>query len=280
MKFRNVVAIASILAVLTPGLSILGLSQFSAPAFAQRVIARIDDRNEQVRRIQEALARAGFFNSADITGFFGILTRDAVSNFQRFNGLPVTGVVDETTANLLSLPTEVASITTPRRRGDSGSDVRRIQEALARAGFFQVNPTSFFGSVTEDAVIRFQRASNLPANGVVDQATANLLFSRAGSSSSQDRLCNRTPTDTEVCPYVVMIPGDLATLRRIRQDIVNRNYLTQRDANIQIALEDHPRGQLIRIASYINRSEAETFARQLRNISQDFRVEYLPRRTR
>lgn len=278
MKFRNVVAIASILAVLTPGLSILGLSQFSAPAFAQRVIARIDDRNEQVRRIQEALARAGFFNSADITGFFGIVTRDAVSNFQRFNGLPITGVVDETTANLLlSLP-EVAPVNTIRR-GDSGSEVRRIQEALARERFFQVNPTGVFGSVTEDAVIRFQRANNLPANGIVDQATANLLFSRAGSSSSQDRLCNRTSNDTEICSYVVMIPGDLATLRRIRQEIVSRGYLTQGAANSQIALESHPRGQIIRIASYITRSEAETFARQLRNISPDFRVEYLPRRT-
>ncbi|NJL89324.1 MAG: peptidoglycan-binding protein [Coleofasciculaceae cyanobacterium SM2_1_6] len=279
MKFRNVVAIASILAVLTPGLSILGLSPFSAPAFAQRIIARIDDRNEQVRRIQEALTRLGFFNSADITGFFGIITRNAVSEFQRVNRLPVTGVVDETTANLLfSLPS-VAPITIARR-GDSGSEVRRIQEALARERFFQANPTGFFGSVTEDAVIRFQRANNLPANGIVDQATSDLLFSRAGSSSSQDRLCNRTPTDTEVCPYVVMIPGDLATLRRIRQDIVNRNYLTQRDATIQIALEEHPRGQLIRIASYKDRPEAEAFANLLRNISQDFRVEYLPRRTR
>ena len=279
MKFRNVVAIASILAILTPGLSTFGLSQFSAPAFAQRIIARIDDRNEQVRRVQEALTRLGFFNSADITGFFGIITRDAVSNFQRLNRLPVTGVVDETTANLLfSLP-EVAPVNTTRR-GDSGSEVRNIQEALARAGFFRANPTSFFGSVTEDAVIRFQRANNLPANGVVDQATANVLFSRAGSSSSQDRLCNRTSTDTEVCAYVVMIPGDLATLRRIRQDIVSRNYLTQREANIQIALESHPRGQIIRIASYIKRSDAESFARQLRNISPDFRVEYLPRRTR
>lgn len=203
MKFRNVVAIASTLTVLTSGITILESFNFPTPAVAQqRIIAR---------------------------------------------------------------------------RNDSGDQVRRIQEALARLRFFQANPTSFFGSVTEDAVIRFQRDNGLPANGVVDQATADLLFSRAGSSSSQDRLCRKTPTDTDVCSYVVMIPGDLATLRRIRQDIVSRGYLTQSAANIQIALEEHPRGQFIRIASYKDRPEAEAFANLLRNISQDFRVEYLPR---
>jgi hypothetical protein len=201
MKFRNVVAIASTLTVLTSGLTILEAFNFPTPATAQETIfARLGDRNE---------------------------------------------------------------------------NVRRIQEALAKLGFFRVTPTGEFFDITQDAVIRFQRSRGLPETGFVSNSTANLLFSLAGSS--QDRLCNRNVPNPELCPYVVMIPASPDSFDRIKQEIVRGGHLSQTVANAQMRPENHPRGPIIRFGDYRTRAEAEEFAGRLRNFSPDIRVEHLPR---
>ena len=202
MKFRNVVAIASILTVLTSGLTILETLHSPIPATAQqRIIARFGSEGEQVRRIQEALARLGLFNPNLPRGLFRDATRDAVSEFQRRRNLPVTGVVDET--------------------------------------------------------------------------TANLLFSLEGSS--QDRLCNENIPNSELCPYVVMIPASPDSFDRIKQELVRGGHLSETVANAQMERENHPRGAIIRLGAYSTRAEAENFANRLRNFSPDIRVEFLPR---
>lgn len=165
------------------------------------------------------------------------------------------------------------------QRGDSGDEVLRIQQALARLNFFRRGTTGNFGSVTQTAVIEFQRSRDLPATGIVDEATYRLLFSLAGSDSSQDRRCS-PPNSTELCPYVVMIPASPDSFNRIKQELVRGGHLSQAVANAQMEPENHPRGPIIRLGDYPNRTAAENFARPLRNYSPDIRVEYLPRRTR
>jgi lysozyme len=58
-------------------------------------------------------------------------------------------------------------------RGERGNIVQNIQQRLINAGF-DVGPSGadgIFGAQTEAAVERFQRANNLPINGIVDPAT-------------------------------------------------------------------------------------------------------------
>ncbi|WP_308354960.1 L,D-transpeptidase family protein [Streptomyces sp. MUM 203J] len=52
--------------------------------------------NEQVRELQARLRQIGHFHRAP-TAFYGTITTEAVSAFQRKRELPVTGKVDETT---------------------------------------------------------------------------------------------------------------------------------------------------------------------------------------
>jgi peptidoglycan hydrolase-like protein with peptidoglycan-binding domain len=69
----------------------------------------------------------------------------------------------------------------PLRLGSRGEDVRRIQNDLnrIRANYPLIpmiwNPDGVFGVETQDAVMTFQRVFNLPANGVVNQATWNSI---------------------------------------------------------------------------------------------------------
>lgn len=67
------------------------------------------------------------------------------------------------------------------RLGDSGSAVGQLQEDLAILGYFSGPNTAYFGSVTEDAVIRFQRGVGLAADGIVGFGTSEAIRQRLGT---------------------------------------------------------------------------------------------------
>lgn len=67
-------------------------------------------------------------------------------------------------------------------RGSSGPQVTALQEALIAKGAMSTtaanktnNVDGKFGAITQDAVLRFQQASDLVADGIVGQATATAL---------------------------------------------------------------------------------------------------------
>jgi D-glucuronyl C5-epimerase C-terminus/Putative peptidoglycan binding domain len=62
----------------------------------------------------------------------------------------------------------------PLQVGDSGDAVRTLQTMLNGAGF-EVPPDGLFGRTTHTAVVAFQTARGLSADGVVGSATARLL---------------------------------------------------------------------------------------------------------
>lgn len=61
--------------------------------------------------------------------------------------------------------------------GDTGEDVRCLQEQLRRAGYFHGEATGYFGSKTCDAVIAFQRDHGLKADGIAGPQTLSALQS-------------------------------------------------------------------------------------------------------
>jgi hypothetical protein len=58
--------------------------------------------DEVIANVQTALQDAGYYYG-DITGSLGVDTRAALANFQRDNGLPITGAIDEETVEALGL---------------------------------------------------------------------------------------------------------------------------------------------------------------------------------
>ena len=57
------------------------------------------------------------------------------------------------------------------KKGDTGSIVELLQLALIRSGFLSGNPDGIFGNRTEDALIRFQNAFYLAADGIAGENT-------------------------------------------------------------------------------------------------------------
>ncbi|ADU95667.1 peptidoglycan-binding protein [Geobacillus sp. Y412MC52] len=149
----------------------------------------IGSRGDDVRKLQQQLKQLGYFTYSDITGYYGVLTADAVRRFQRDNGLPVTGAVDNQTAARLASAVK-AKTTSPapieRERqavrlsiGALGDDVKRIQTKLKELGYFWTAITGYYGAATADAVRRFQQAAQLPATGIVDGETYERLIGQA-----------------------------------------------------------------------------------------------------
>ena len=64
------------------------------------------------------------------------------------------------------------------RRGVQDPAVAQLQRRLRDLGYFSQNATitNYYGDLTERAVIDFQRANDLPADGIAGSATRNLLY--------------------------------------------------------------------------------------------------------
>lgn len=59
--------------------------------------------------------------------------------------------------------------------GDKGSDVKEVQKTLRTLGYYQPAADGYFGRKTEQAVINFQQASDIAADGIVGPQTLNAL---------------------------------------------------------------------------------------------------------
>lgn len=66
--------------------------------------------------------------------------------------------------------------------GDSGEDVRCLQEQLRKAGYFHGEATGYFGSKTCDAVLAFQRDHGLVVDGVAGPQTLEALHAVTSGS--------------------------------------------------------------------------------------------------
>jgi carboxyl-terminal processing protease len=63
----------------------------------------------------------------------------------------------------------------PLKRDQIGDDVRSLQQMLNALGYKTDRTDGYFSEATDKAVRQFQQASGLPATGVVDNATADVL---------------------------------------------------------------------------------------------------------
>lgn len=70
--------------------------------------------------------------------------------------------------------------------GSRGSQVTEIQQRLRDLGYFNRQPTGYFGPITTNAVRQFQRSNGLVADGIVGQRTQSALFDNFTSISPFD----------------------------------------------------------------------------------------------
>lgn len=111
------------------------------------------DKNKQVEHLQVLLAsESSIYQKGLITGYFGLLTENAVKTFQKRYRLPATGAADE--------------------------DVSVLQQFLINVEAYpEALLTGYFGPLTRSAVQRFQREQNIaPASGYFGPITKKRML--------------------------------------------------------------------------------------------------------
>lgn len=155
---------------------------------------KIGMQSPEINVLQYYLAVIGAYYEAvtpvEITGYFGEETENSVKSFQRVFGLPQTGIVDRLTWNDMhrayrgiveSVPFDSAVdvVLYPGivlKEGGSGEYVRILQEYLSfisqsYPNIAAVNNTGYFGPLTKQSVIAFQKQFGLNPNGIVGVTT-------------------------------------------------------------------------------------------------------------
>ena len=169
----------------------------SLPGLAASTTLRLGSRGMEVLQLQQALNALGYdTNGAD--GKFGKGTERAVKAYQQANGLTADGKAGvKTLAQLYSgssvsgstsgtASSEIYTAKNPNtlQSGDSGSKVTQLQNALKLLGFYTGGVDGKFGSGTKNAVIQFQRANGLTADGLAGTKTQTLLYAQVNNGIS------------------------------------------------------------------------------------------------
>jgi len=141
---------------------------------------KLGDRNDNVKALQEKL-------SVSPTGYFGPLTRQAVINFQKKYNIQQTGTVGPITRAKLnefyssSLPdipsstlqtTATGILTGPFAFGYRNEQVKLLQQMLSKDPSIYTSPvTGYYGPLTRQAVINFQKKYNIQQTGIAGPKT-------------------------------------------------------------------------------------------------------------
>jgi len=182
-------------------------------------IMRVGDSNSDVKKLQQALEILGYYNGK-IDGKYGSGTTAAVKAYQKAKGLTADGSAGERTiksifgsVNPKSLTTqkapgsssssvssasaaakskyptvnsiaEIGSTPATSKKGDSGTKVVKLQQALECLGYYDGAIDGDYGNATYNAVKAFQRKRGMNADGIAGSSTIRILFGENPSSTS------------------------------------------------------------------------------------------------
>jgi peptidoglycan hydrolase-like protein with peptidoglycan-binding domain len=213
------------------------------------------DSGEAVADLQRRLSAAGYYRGT-IDGIFGQQTEDAVIRLQQDRRLRVDGIAGSQVAQALTGTNGNSSPSFPSGTsltiGDSGSQVETLQRRLKDLGYFDSSVTGYYGSLTRDAVLRYQRDRGLPATGIADARTLNTIGGVAQDNNNPNR-------------FVVVVPKqDESTLFRVRQFVPSAFTAKSR------------LGDYILAGRFSNQARAEQQSNLLRQRGLDARVAYQP----
>lgn len=184
---------------------------------------------EIVRAAQQAMIDNGFTLKGGATGVFDKRTLATLKAFQKVVGIKVTGRIDSATAQVLKIslvasapvatPAAAAPAATPSATaslpsfGARGEAVSQLQRALVSRGISLAGGVDgVYGNGTKRAVAAFQKKSNLPESGAVDNATAVALGLIAApapaaptATSTKSLTVNEVPLRGQRGPKVRMV---------------------------------------------------------------------------
>ena len=122
-------------------------------------------------------------------------------------------------------PAPTAKAARTLKKGSTGADVKKLQQALIDLGYLSDTADGTFGAKTQDAVTLFQAVNGLDADGLAGAKTQALLFSGTALSADQApptdflMLVNRshklskTDVPTDLVKIASILPSDVVKVK-------------------------------------------------------------------
>ncbi len=190
-----------------------------------------------VKTLQEALTELGFYEGA-VDSKFGDQTAQAVTTFQKRNGLDQTGIITPAIQVLLYEGTPKNTIgyrkilkTLPPvpgaiiRAGSVGEPVKALQERLKVLGFYIGESTGTSDKATVQSIKDFQKLHGLDPTGEADLETQNRMY--GATALSAGTVVTPTPLPTLAPPKGTVREGDKGDdVKTVQQRLKDLGYYT------------------------------------------------------
>jgi peptidoglycan hydrolase-like protein with peptidoglycan-binding domain len=143
-----------------------------------------NDKGKNVKKLQKALKKLGY--DIEITGIYDEKTIKAVFKFQKdhnileyedefgagYFGPRTFAVLSQKLANFKSpelneikqtaiVQADYNAFVADLHPGDTGNEVKRLQEVLYKMNLIRINPTGYYGEITKNAVFKFQQKKGI-----------------------------------------------------------------------------------------------------------------------
>ncbi|MBQ9253110.1 MAG: peptidoglycan-binding protein [Clostridia bacterium] len=197
-----------------------GDEESGIPTEANYETLRKGTMSADVAMMQQTLIDLGYL-TGEPDGNYGTATEKAVRAFQKTNGLSVDGTAgSETLSQLYSIDakqatakatptpapngTKVAVTVTAApddgtlRQGSTGSEVKSLQETLIQLGYLTGKADGVFGAKTYAALVAFQKANKLTADGIAGVKTLKKLDSSSVVAATTNDSATATATAAPV----------------------------------------------------------------------------------
>lgn len=159
----------------------------SGSSYASGTTMKLNSQGASVTQLQTDLKQLGYYYGS-ITGNFGEKTEEAVKDFQKAKGLYADGVAGGSTLTAIEKAIAAAggstsSSSTGLKVGSTGDKVIALQQDLTALGYYYGDISGHYGSLTQTAVKKFQKAKGITQDGIAGTTTLNAISKALGGSS-------------------------------------------------------------------------------------------------
>jgi len=137
--------------------------------------------------------------------FFRGINRKKTSSFTAINLLSISLI--------LFFLSSVGQALAVEKYGTKGASVTTIQKCLKQLGYLNSSATGFYGSITKNSVIKFQKDNGLATDGIVGRNTQKFIQSECSSKQS-----TTNQTDT------LQLGSRNQAVKKLQQDLKHLNY--------------------------------------------------------
>lgn len=144
------------------------------------ILGYVGAYNPRIREIQETLKEMGFPSAAN-SGIMDKQTRKAIKGFQKICNIKQTGFIDKKTkAQLDKVAIEAKTkkavqVKEVEKQKVESQKIKKAQLALKKAGFNPGPANGAMNEKTKKALVAFQKAKGLDANGKLNSSTWEAL---------------------------------------------------------------------------------------------------------